>query len=183
MSIRAGIFAAAHLPSWLFNSANSTNRWLHLVATTSLVGGVLFFMFVVPIATSDLKVEHQLAVFGKARWIFRKIVVWSVLALVVTGGFSIWRMWPIYSFDESDVHSAWASPNHWAIAHVIFAILGAAILIRVTATRRILGHPVGWLRVVLGLLLVAMLVASIARQLSLNVDDERIAEIQAVSAR
>jgi hypothetical protein len=161
----------AELPAWLFDGFFSTNRWLHLVASTLLVGGVLFFVFVVPIATADLPIGQQLSVFGRARWMFRKIVGWSALALIATGGVSLWRMWPIYNIVQTDVRGFWSSSTPWALAHLGASILGMAILIRVTATRKIAEHPVPLMWVVLGLLLSGMLLASVSRQLGLNIDD------------
>jgi len=168
------ILQFAELPTWLFDALFSTNRWLHLVASTLLVGGVLFFVFVVPIATADLAIEQRLAVFGRARWIFRKIVGWSIVALLATGGLSLWRLWPIYIAVQSDVHSFWSNSTPWALAHLTLAVLGAAILIRVTGTRKIRDHPVPWMWAVLALLLVGMLVASVARQLRLDIDDRTL---------
>jgi hypothetical protein len=175
--------ALAELPAWLFNAFFATNRWLHLVAGTLLVGGVLFFVFVVPIATAELKVEHQLTVFGKARWMFRKIVGWSVLALLVTGGLSLWRMWSIYRIIQADAPSFWSSSTPWALAHLTVAVLGAAILIRVTATRKIRNHPVPWMWVVLALLLAGMLLASISRQLRLDIDDRTLHQSVPLAAK
>jgi hypothetical protein len=165
--------SAAPLPAWSLNILLSTNRWLHLVASTLLVGGVLFFAFVVPMAVGDLQLEQRLAVFGYARWKFRRIVAWSILALVVTGGISLWRMWSIYSFDQTAVHDFWHSASPWVFGHVIVAVLAAPVLVRLTSNRKIRDHLVGWLWGGLMLLLVAMLLASVARQLRLNIDDLR----------
>lgn len=162
------------LPAWLFNSVFSINRWLHLVASTMLVGGVLFFVFVVPIATADLKAEQQVTVFGRARWMFRKVVGWSLVALVVTGCLSLWRMWTIYSGVRSDAPGLWSGSAPWAVSHLAVAVVGAAILVRVTATRKIHGHPVPWMWVVLALLLIDILLASISRQMRLDIDDRML---------
>lgn len=163
------------------NGGFAGNRCLHLLASTLLVGGVLFFVFVVPRATKDLIVEDQLAVFGYARWIFRKIVVWSLLAIVLTGAVSYWRMWSLFGFYKAAIHDRWTTPNTWAIAHVIFAALGAAVLLRVTATRKILEQPVRWLWAVIVLLLVSILLASLARQMRLVVDDQLASRHIAIS--
>lgn len=173
----------AELPDWLVNGGFAGNRCLHLVASTLLVGGVLFFAFVVPRSTKDLNVENQLAVFGYARWIFRKIVLWNLLAIVLTGVLSSWRMWYIYRLDQAAIEGLWARPNTWAIGHVIFAILGAAVLIRVTATRRILGQPVRWLWTVSVLFLISIMLASVARQMRLVIDDRLKPERIAIQAR
>jgi hypothetical protein len=80
----------------IFDLVFTLNRCAHIVATTILVGGVLFFRFVVPQATAHLKDEQQLAVFGQARWLFRRIAWISALALVLSGLISLWRVWPVY---------------------------------------------------------------------------------------
>ena len=41
------------------------SRYLHIVATTILVGGVLFHELIVPVAIADLKEEQKLAVFAR----------------------------------------------------------------------------------------------------------------------
>src|SRR3954451_6609794 len=67
------------------------SRYVHIVATTLIVGGTLFFEMVVPLAIGDLKTEVQLALFGRMRWIFRWVVYSSAIALVVTGSVSMYR--------------------------------------------------------------------------------------------
>ena len=66
-------------------------RWLHIVCTTLLVGGTLFYEFVIPKAIEDLKEETQLAVLGKVRWVFRQIVIFSTLILVATGSLAVYH--------------------------------------------------------------------------------------------
>src|SRR5256714_13513718 len=61
------------------------NRYLHIVCTTVIVGGTLFFEMIVPVATGDLKQEQQLLVFGRARWSFRAMVWTCAILLVVSG--------------------------------------------------------------------------------------------------
>src|SRR3954454_18590923 len=67
------------------------SRYVHIVATTIIVGGTLFFEMVVPLAIGELKNEVQLALFGRMRWIFRWVVYTSAIALVLTGTLSIFR--------------------------------------------------------------------------------------------
>lgn len=174
MGILKEIDLAVDMPLWLFDSIFSINRWFHLLASTLLVGGVLFFVLVVPIATSDLPAEHRFAVFGRARWIFRKIVLWSVLVIIVSGALSLWRMAPLFSADHARVHSFWFSSVPWAWAHVIVSLLGAAILLRVTATRNIRDHPIAWMWTALTILLLTMMLASITRQIRLSIDERWI---------
>ncbi len=67
------------------------NRYLHIVCTTTLVGGTLFYEMVVPVAIDELKPEQQLSVFARARWVFRGIVWTSAVVLVITGCVSSYR--------------------------------------------------------------------------------------------
>ena len=117
----------------LFNIAFTVNRWIHLVAGTVLVGGVLFFEFVVPLATADLKQEQQLAVFGRARWVFRNVVWLSVAMLILSGAVSLWRNWTLYAADEKLVGSFLLGPRIWAFGHVALAIIGFIMLLRVVS--------------------------------------------------
>ncbi len=41
------------------------SRYVHIVCTTLLVGGTLFYEMVVPVAIGELKSEQQLLVFGR----------------------------------------------------------------------------------------------------------------------
>src|ERR1700761_2694771 len=60
-------------------------RYLHIVCATLLVGGTLFYEMVVPVAIADLRPEMQLAIFGRARWVFRQIVWWSAALIIISG--------------------------------------------------------------------------------------------------
>lgn len=153
---------------WLLDLVFTFNRSIHIVATATLVGGVLFFRYVVPPATEHLQDEQQLAVFGQARWIFRRIVWLSVLALVATGIISLWRVWPIYSKEQVETHSRWLTSLPWAAAHLIFGLVGFALIFRVTATRRLLDRPTFWLGVTWLFLLAAIFFASAARHVELH---------------
>jgi len=156
---------------FLFNVAFTVNRWVHLVACTLLVGGVLFFEFVVPLATADLKPEQQLAVFGRARWVFRNVVWLSIWALVLSGSISLWRTWTLYAADEKMVGSFLLGPRAWVFSHVALSLIGFILLLRVTATHRLRNHPVGWLRAVLVILLVSMFLASVVREVRLRISE------------
>ena len=71
------------MPFWLFNTLMPIVRWLHIVGATLLLGGTLFYEFVLPHAVEDLKPEHQLGVLGRARWTFRSIVLFSTVVLIL----------------------------------------------------------------------------------------------------
>jgi hypothetical protein len=79
------------------------SRYIHIVCTTLIVGGTLFYEMVVPVAIGELKSEQQLLVFGRARWMFRSIVWASGLLLVVTGIISTVSHWPSYKIQASDL--------------------------------------------------------------------------------
>src|SRR5271170_2114833 len=85
-----------YLPEWVQWAIFPIVRWLHIVCTTLLVGGTLFYEFVIPKAIEDLKEETQLAVLGRVRWFFRQIVIFSAVTLVVTGSVSIFHQWKQY---------------------------------------------------------------------------------------
>ena len=58
----------AIMPYWLYDIVYPLSRWLHIVCTTLIVGGTLFFELVLPIAIEDLKREQQLYVFARRGW-------------------------------------------------------------------------------------------------------------------
>lgn len=149
--------------AWLLDLVFTFNRWIHIVAMTVLVGGIVFFRFVVPLATEHLQETQQLAIFGQARWIFRRIVWISVLALVLSGIISLLRVWPIYAREEAETHRLWLTSIPWAAAHVTLGLVGFALIFRVTATRRVLDRPTYWLGLALLFLLAAIFFASAAR--------------------
>src|SRR2546430_11754914 len=70
---------------WLRHILFVTMLWLHIVCTTLVVGGTLFFEFVMPLAVEDLMTEQQLTVFGKARWVFRRVIWPRAFLLVISG--------------------------------------------------------------------------------------------------
>jgi len=144
-----------------------TSRWLHIVCTTLIVGGTLFFEFVVPVAIEDLKREQQMAVFGKARWMFRRVVWVCAVLLLLSGVVSLVRGWETYHRAE------YQSSVPWVYAHVGVGILALGISLLLNARRRPPAHTVGWLRVSLALLLVALFAATVSRHIRLTVRDRQ----------
>ena len=94
------------MPDWSYQWSGhivfSLFRWLHLVAMTLLVGGTLFFEFVVPEAIDNLKEEQQLSVFARTRWVFRRIIWLCAILLPISGGATMYRMWTTYRSAPSD---------------------------------------------------------------------------------
>ena len=173
--------APGGLPPWLDNVVFPLNRWGHMVGSTLIVGGILFFEFVVPLATADLKEEQQLAVFGRARWVFRKVAWTSILLLVFSGSLSAWRMWRIYAADLDRVGNVWLTSAPWVIGHVALGLIGMSMALRVTNTRHIRDRPIGWMRATLVALLASMFAASVARQVRLHIREWR--DVEQTSSR
>jgi hypothetical protein len=140
-------------------------RWLHIVCTTALVGGTLFYEFVIPKAIEDLKDEAQLAVLGRVRWIFREIVVWSALILIVTGIVSTWRTWHLYS-------SPFEQARPWWALHVGLGVIAMAVAVRMTISDNVPRHPIRWLRINLVILLIVIFLASATRYLRLTIREQ-----------
>jgi uncharacterized membrane protein len=154
---------------WLHDLLLVSNRFVHIVCSMLLVGGVLFFEFVVPLATADLREEQQLAVFGRAQWVFRRIVWFSVIGLLLTGTISVYRIWPIFENERAATQSWWLSSLPWSTAHALLAVVVFLLAFRITSSRKLLDRPVGWLRVMLVALLVTVFLASTARHVRLSV--------------
>lgn len=150
---------------WLNPVLFPLNRWLHIVATTTLVGGVFFYEFVIPKAIEDLNGETQLAVLGRVRWIFRKIVIFSAITMVVTGAVSTWRLWPNYHYQFEPVKPWWAG-------HVFLGVVALAIAVRLTISDQVPRRPFIWLRVVFVVMLVSMFAASVARHVRLSIREQ-----------
>jgi uncharacterized membrane protein len=164
----------ADMPHWLINTLSPVNRWVHMVASTLLVGGVLFFEFVVPLATTDLRNEQRMAVFGRARWVFRGVALLSIALLVLSGSISSWQLWPMYGQLDAFTGGWHYGPKPWLVGHIAVGLVGFVIVLRVTNTTRVAPRPVGWLRALLVVLLVSMFFASIARHVRLRVDALRL---------
>jgi uncharacterized membrane protein len=160
-------------PDWLTNTALPLNRWLHIVACTLMVGGVLFFEMVVPLATADLREEQQMAVFGRARWVFRRIFLLATLLLIITGAISTWRMWRLYHLDEQTVGGFFFGSRPWLVGHAALALVAFWIGLLVMRTKRLLPRPVSWLRVLLVILFISMFTASVARHMRLRIEHMR----------
>jgi len=145
------------LDEWLRHFLFVSMRWLHIVCTTLVVGGTLFFEFVVPIAVEDLKTEQQLTVIGKARWVFKRVVWPSAFLLLISGAASIFRQWDAYAHQPYDT-ALWA-----AIVHSVLGIVALGIALMLTVPGRPPDRPIGWMRINLTILLISILCASVAR--------------------
>src|SRR5512133_3107637 len=117
---------------WL-NVLHLVCRYLHLIGGMLLVGGILFYEMVVPIAIADLKAEAQIAIFARARWVFRWLVWTSCTVMVLTGAFM--TFWKLNTYIESEFLPQMPALRHgmgnfpwplrtgwWWSAHVLSAI-------------------------------------------------------------
>jgi hypothetical protein len=163
----------ADWPIWVNHIFSPLNRWAHIVASALLLGGILFFEFVVPVATEDLIDEQRLAVFGRARWSFRRIVLLCVIVLVVTGSVSTWRMMERYNADSISAGSKLSSEWPWYFGHLAFALIGLWIAMFVTRTRRLAPRPVAWMRGLMVILLICIYLASVVRHVRIHVGQMR----------
>src|SRR2546423_11988017 len=142
------------------------NRYLHIVCTTVIVGGTLFFEMIVPVATGDLKQEQQLLVFGRARWSFRAMVWTCAILLVISGVISSIRRWSDYSGAErqtfavpinapkpiQDVASDLRRPGRWWAAHVSTGLVALCAAVSLMTGRRPPVYPLYWMRLSLPIL-------------------------------
>jgi hypothetical protein len=159
------------------------SRYVHIVATTVIVGGTLFFELVVPLAIQELKTEMQLALFGRMRWLFRKVVYTSTAALIITGSVSAYRNWSVIdgSFirflgERSSAQKIEAlqdasimnRPRGWFIAHIVSGVVSIVISLLLVAGGRPPERPLQWMRLNLLILMVAIFVASASRNARQN---------------
>lgn len=156
------------------------NRYLHIVATTLLIGGTLFYELIVPVAIDEMKDEQKLWVFARTRWAFRWIVWSSITVLILTGAISTYRNWYGYSGVEAalaEVHvpaMIGVGPIHlagtglWWLGHVCMAALGMIIALALVRGRTPPRYPLVWMRINLLVLLVAVFLASTTRHIRLR---------------
>lgn len=137
-------------------------RYVHIVCTTLLVGGTLFYEMVVPVAINELRPESQLAVFGRARWVFRWIVWLCAALLLLTGMVTTYQYWGYYtSLGVSDI--AAMRPGWWWVAHTAAGLFAIVISLMLTVGARPPDRPLTWMRFNLMLLLVVIFLASATR--------------------
>ncbi|HLL89040.1 MAG TPA: hypothetical protein VK324_07030 [Tepidisphaeraceae bacterium] len=155
-------------------------RYLHIVCTTLLVGGTLFYEAVVPVAIGDLKTHEQLSVWGRARWMWRSIVWGSAVLLLVTGVISTVVHWPAYvQADRVAATMPTVSPDlsvavragWWWAAHATSGLLAILLAVSLTIGRRPPERPVAWMRLNLIILLVVIFLGTATRQVRLFSQD------------
>jgi hypothetical protein len=169
------------------NFAGLMARYLHVVCATLLVGGTLFYEMVVPVAIADLRPEMQLAIFGRARWVFRQIVWWSAALIIISGVVSGFRHHTIYtqageiierpefgaSFYENGTNPVPAArPGWWVLAHAATGTLAVIIAVLLTIGPSPPGHPIRWMRLNLVILMIVIFLGSATRQVRLNFEEQ-----------
>jgi uncharacterized membrane protein len=151
-----------HIPMVIQQGLFPIVRWLHIVCTSLLVGGTLFYEFVIPKAIEDLKEETQLAVLGRVRWFFRQVVIFSAITLILTGLMSVYHQWPLYN---GEFHAV----MFWLYLHLavglISLVIAVAAMIRTQAPR----HPLILLRINFVILLIVIFIVAVARHLRLMI--------------
>ena len=144
------------------------NRYVHIVCTTVIVGGTLFYELIVPVAIGELKHEQQLSVFGRARWSF-KTIMWScALLLIVSGVVSTIRLWHEYTAGETIAQHAATGihrPGWWWVAHVSTGLIALVVAVSLMTVRRPPDYPLYWMRVSLTILLVVIFLGTVARHM------------------
>lgn len=174
----------------LFNLAYLLARYLHIVCATVLVGGTLFYEMVVPQAITELRDEHRLAIFARARWFFRGLVWVSGGVLLLSGIIGSVGHWKTYTQVEASVlndtpttlpqASATTTrgfiaaeerlvvrPGWWWAAHASTGTIAVLIAISLTVGRRPPENPVRWMRLNLTILLIVMFLGTATRQVRL----------------
>jgi uncharacterized membrane protein len=153
-----------HIPEWIQQATLPLDRWLHIVCTTLLVGGTLFYEFVIPKAIEDLKEETQLAVLGRVRWFFRQVVIFSAVVLVLTGSISLYHQWPLY-------HGIFHDVSWWLYLHIALGLFALLVGIAAMQRQRSSRSPLTWLRVNFVILLIVIFVAAVSRHVRMMVRD------------
>src|SRR5215212_1522788 len=155
------------MPYWLYDIVYPLSRWVHIVCTTLIVGGTLFFELVLPIAIEDLKREQQLYVFARARLVFRWVVWIGVSGLLLSGFVSLQRLWGPYQFQEGGYVA------RWALSHVALGAVGMVVGLLLTSGRRPPENPVRWMRLNLVILLVVIFLGSATRHFQLSLTERQ----------
>ncbi|HEX3355498.1 MAG TPA: hypothetical protein VHS31_00855 [Tepidisphaeraceae bacterium] len=154
------------------------SRYVHIVATTLIVGGTLFFEMVVPVAIGELKTEVQLALMGRMRWIFRWVVYTCAITLIITGAISAYRNYDVVNGQFLEFLSQNSSPQKiqalqdesifnrpriWFVAHLASGVLSLMIAIWLVHGGSPSDRQLQWMRLNLFVLMIAIFVASASR--------------------
>ncbi len=163
-----------------YNVISLLSRYFHIVAATLLVGGTLFFEMVVPIAIDDLRQETQLAVFARARWVFRWIVWLAVGLILLSGIISTQRQWKNYDkaelahlremvrVGEGNAQLPLAMrPGWWWAAHAGAGVAAVLIALSLTLGGRPPSYPLWWMRIDMVILLIVIFLGSTTRMVAL----------------
>jgi hypothetical protein len=169
------------------------SRYVHIVATTLLVGGTLFYEAVVPVAIDDLREGQQLSVFARARWTFKGIVWISAVLLLISGAIFAYRNTYAYFGDELRLirwgefadttqpgvgDTTLSVPGWWAVAHMALGLVTIAIALVLVSGRTPPRRPIGWMRLNLLLLLIVIFLASTTHHVRLK----RVLPVRGISA-
>lgn len=170
------------MPDALTHLIDVIARYLHIVCTTVLVGGTLFYEMVVPEAVEELKHHQQLDVVGRARWVFKRLVWGAAIFIIISGVVSTRKHWKSYSRAEH-VQPSYANddsinlnrrPGWWWAAHASTGVLAVVIALFLVNTRQPPSHPIGWMRLNLVILLIVIFLATVTREVRSLADTERI---------
>jgi hypothetical protein len=181
---------AAHLYTLLF----FLGRYVHIVCATLLVGGTLFYEMVVPIAIDDLRQEQQLLVFARARWVFKWIVWWSAILIVLSGVVSTCEHWHRYNTVEyyrpevttetqgnlPRVVPAAGRAGWWWAAHVSTGVIAVFIALSLTIGPVPPAKPIRWMRLNLVVLLLVIFLATATRQARLSAEQRHLSRTDAI---
>ena len=156
------------IPDWVFHVILAVARWVHILGTALLVGGTLFFEFVVPRAIDEMRMEDQMSTIARLRVAFRQVVWLSAVILPISGLFSMYHLWPGYLKPYGSGYSA-AFP--WAMSHMVGGCIVVFIAVAIVAGRRVPDRARGWLKVNFVIMLAVIFLASAARHVRLYTRD------------
>lgn len=128
-------------------------RYLHVLAACLAVGGAFFIRFIVPVGARDLDAEKKQVVLLRTRRAFKMLVHPAIFALIVSGAYNAFKLWPQYKVNQQLLHGLWGT--HVLLALTIFTI--SIILLRGVGPPRNHQH---WMKLNLVLMFVVILVAS-----------------------
>lgn len=173
----------------LLEFAYILNRYIHIVCTTVIVGGTVFYELIVPVAIGELKQEQQLSVFGRARWSFRAVVITCAVLMVISGIVSTIRLWSEYTggdrramvtVKEGEIASDLHRPGWWWAGHASTGLLALCVAVSLMTVRRPPEYPLYWMRLSLTILLVVIFLATVARHMRMSNEESARARTKAV---
>jgi uncharacterized membrane protein len=129
-------------------------RWIHIVSAAAMIGGVLFFRFLLPPGLRLIdNPDQREAAFLKSRRLFKITVHSTLTLLIISGIYNTVRNCPVYTRDPALNHPIWGT-------HLLLALIAFSIALFALAGKKAPAAAGKWLTILFVTLLATVAAAS-----------------------